>query len=166
MAQTFKMRTPILGAQAASEPSSTVMHPLGSRASFQDANDGAIEAIYLKGKANTVVGSWVVFDQDDHATTLADADDVPTGPIAVALSVCNNNSLYGWYAIYGKVEAQMAASFADDGLIYLTATAGVCDDVAVTNCRVKNAQGAETIVGAGLAEVRLYYPYVDGTNAD
>lgn len=166
MAQSFKLRTTLIGAQAATEVSTTQNHPLGARVFFQDATDGALEAIYLQGKANTLVGSWVTFDQDNHSTTLADADDVPTGPVAVALGACNANTLYGWYAIYGKVEAQMAASFADDGLVYLTATAGVCDDAVVANCRVKNAYGSETIVGAGLCEVRIQYPYVDGTNAD
>lgn len=163
MAQDFKSIDARMGAQKINETSTTQNHPLGTRIRGFDATDGHGEFIYLQGKANTLVGSWVIIDGDNYTTTLADADDIATvfGQMAVAMSA-NVANQYGWYAIYGKIEAQMAASFADDGKVYLTSTAGVCDDASVANCRVNNAKGCETIVSAGLAEVSLFYPSVDG----
>ena len=163
MAQNFKCIDPsLIGAQKINEASSTQNHPLGRRIKIHDDTDGPGEAIYLQGKTNTVIGSWVFMDMDNYSTTLTDATSgTANGPIAVALSACDANTKYGWYGIYGKIEAQMAASFADDGKVYMTTTPGVADDAAVANCRINGAKGAETIVGAGLAECQLSYPYCD-----
>lgn len=170
MAQSFKIADQRIGFQGIHETSTEQLHPLGTRCHAIDAADGPGEFMYLQGKANTVQGSWVVIDMDNGSTTLLDTDTSGLkGAIGVAMSA-NIGNQYGWYAIYGKIEAQMAASFADDGLIFATSTAGVCDDAQVDNWLISGACGAGTIVGAGLCEVQLSHPFLssveDGVAAD
>lgn len=162
MAQAFKVVDQVIGFQGIHETSTTQNHPLGTRCIARDANDGPAEFIYLSGKNNTVQGTWIYYDLDNYSTALLVADVI--GPVAVAMSA-NVANQYGWYGIYGKIEAQMAASFADDGHVYFAST-GVCDDTISAGNRVQNARGAETIVGAGLAEVQLWYPFVNDGLAD
>lgn len=160
MAQSWKMVSLTIGAQPIDVASTTQNHAFGSRIRGKDLNgDGEAEFIYLQGKANTVVGSWVTYDLDNGSTTLLAANAI--GPVAVAMSACDATTKFGWYCIFGKPEAQMAANFADDGNIYATATAGVADDAVVAGDRVKEAYGAQTITSAGLAEVRISYPFMD-----
>lgn len=163
MAQDFKVVNAPIGCQPIGEYSTTQNHALGKRITAKDVNDGEAEFIYLKGTSGTVVGTWVTYDQDNFGTTRLAANAI--GPVAIAMSACDASTKFGWYAIFGKIEAQMAANFADDGLVFATATAGVADDAVVAGDRVKNAYGAETITGAGLAEVRITYPYMDDGTA-
>jgi hypothetical protein len=116
------------------------------------------EFIYLQGVASTAVGTWVVYNTDDWTTTRLGADMI--GPVAVAMSA-NVAGQYGWYQIQGKAIGLALASFADNGNVYATATAGSVDDAVVAGDRVKNAKGASTIVGAGLAEFEIERPWVD-----
>lgn len=135
-------------------------HQLGLIAMVDSSTYGAGEAIYLKGVASTVVGSWVTYNPDDWTTTLLAANAI--GPVAVALSACVANE-YGWYLIQGKAAAKVSALFADNGNLYATATAGEADDAVVAGDLIKNAKGASAIgtPSAGLAEVEIYRPFMD-----
>lgn len=132
--------------------------PLGTIVRAIDPTYGAGEFIFLKGVASTAVGSWVTYNTDDFTTTLLVAN--PIGPVAIAMSA-NVASQYGWYQIQGKALGLALASFADNGNVYATATAGSVDDAVVAGDRIKNAVGASTIVGAGLAEFEINRPWAD-----
>lgn len=122
-----------------------------------DPTYGAGEFIYLKGVANTVVGSWVTYSADDWSTKLIAPNAI--GPVAVAMSA--NVALYsGWYQIGGKGFAS-AADVADCGKVYIDTVAGKCDDAVVAGDRVSNARWASADdTATGLAEVRLNRPFV------
>lgn len=126
-------------------------HPLGTRAVDGDGN----EYIYLKGVASTVAGSWVSFDEA-HLTTLLVAN--AKGRVAVAMAAIVADS-YGWYQVYGKnTIALVLAAFADNGLIYSTATAGSVDDAVVAGDLIVGAIGRSAVSG-GVATMELNYPF-------
>jgi hypothetical protein len=159
--------SPQAGLQPISETSTTANHPLGTvvKAVDKGANaNGEGEFIYLKGVANTAVGSWVVYNEDDYSTVLLGADMI--GQVAVAMSA-NVASQYGWYQIKGKAVAKALTAYADNGLVYATATAGSIDDAVVAGDRVKKAKGASALDGpaTGMAEFELDRPFVDDATA-
>lgn len=148
-----------LGMQAIDETSTTQNHPLGKRMKAKHNTYGEGEFLYAKGVASTVLGSWVVFSPDDWSTTLAVANAV--GLLGVAMSA-NVASQYGWYQVFGKCPLGLClASFADNGDVYLTSTAGSVDDADVAGDYVRGALGAsarDTLTGG--AEFELWYPQV------
>ena len=128
--------------------------PLGTRMMGEDGN----EYIYLQGVASTIVGSWVTFDEAG-LTTLTVADAV--GSLGIAMSACVANE-FGWYQIFGSATGASADDVADNAAVYLTATAGKCDDAVVAGDRVKGAarwRAAGT--GATTVAVQIAYPYAD-----
>jgi hypothetical protein len=156
-----------IGWQGISVTSDVQKHPLGSRIRAVDTGAAAYgegEFIYLLGVASTAIGSVVKYNADDFSTSLLAANDI--GPVAVAMSA-NVASSYGWYQIYGKGVAKVATGFADNGLVYATATAGTVDDAVVSGDRVKNMLGASAIAtpAAGLAEMEMQYPFMDDATA-
>lgn len=161
------MYTPVeprIGFQQLAETSASRQHPLGTRIKAVDPTYGEGEFIYLKGVASTVVGSWVTYDQDDNTTALLAANAI--GPVAVAMSA-NVADQYGWYQIYGKAVGKALAAYADNDLVYATATAGSIDDAVVAGDRVKLAKGASAVgtPSAGLAEFEIQYPFMDDATA-
>lgn len=125
-----------------------------------DPTYGMGEFIYLKGLDATVLGSWVTYNNDDWSTTLLAANAI--GPVAVAMSICVTGE-YGWYQIKGKAVGKAAALYADDGLVFSTASAGIVDDAVVDGDMVHLAKGASAVdtPSTGLAEFEINYPYVD-----
>lgn len=121
---------------------------------------GAGEFVYLKGAANTVVGSWVLYNTDDYTTTLLGPDMI--GPVAVAMAATVANE-YGWYQIQGKALGKVLVAYVDNANVYATATAGSVDDAVVAGDRVKNAKGASAtdVPTTGLAEFEIARPFVD-----
>jgi len=144
--------------QALDEVSSTALLPIGTEVQAIDPVRGAGTFKYLKGVASTAIGSWVTYTLKDGQTTRTVADAF--GPIGVAMAAIGANQ-FGWYQIVGKARALMAAAMADAAAVYLTATAGVCDDAVVAGDHVKKALGAETITDAGLADVSIDRPFTD-----
>lgn len=133
---------------------------LGQIIIAEDKTYGSGEFIYLKGVANTVVGSWVTYNADDWSTTLLAANAI--GPVGVAMSVNVANG-YGWYQIHGKAVGKALTGFLDNANVYATATAGSVDDSAVAGDLVHNAKGASAVdtPSTGLAEFEIARPYVD-----
>lgn len=113
------------------------------------------EYIYLKGVASCAAGSWVTFDEA-HVTNLSVANDQGRVAVAGAAVVATD---FGWFMIYGTCSAKVLTGFADNGFVYLTATAGSVDDSAVATDKVVGAFGRSAISG-GLATVELNYPMV------
>lgn len=154
----------IVGSQSISETSTVKNHTLGTIVQAKDPTYNAGEFIYLEGVASTAVGSWVTYDQDGNTTALLAANAI--GPVAVAMSA-NVASQYGWYQISGKAVGKALAAYADNGLVYATATAGSIDDAVVAGDRVKLAKGASAVdtPSTGLAEFEIQRPFMDDATA-
>lgn len=132
---------------------------LGDVVKAVDPDYGVGEFIYLKGVANTALGSAVLFSPDDFTTSLLAANDIGSVAIAMAATVANE---FGWYQIKGKAVVK-AGTVADNGNVYSTASAGTLDDAVVAGDRVKNAKfaSADGTPSAGLAEIEIDHPFVD-----
>ena len=163
----YQIVNPIAGMQNIADTSTTQHQVLGTIVQANDTASTAYGAgtfIYLTGVASTVLGSFVTFNQDDNTTTLLAANAI--GPVAISMSI-NVASQYGWYQIYGKGVGLALADYADDGLVYATATAGSIDDAVVAGDRVKLAIGASAVgtPSTGLAEFEIQYPFMDDGTA-
>jgi|TARA_R110000803_G_scaffold166998_3_gene230294 hypothetical protein len=163
----YDIVTPIAGAQPIADTSATQLHPLGLIVQAADNAStayGAGDFIYLKGVASTVVGSFVTYNSDDNSTALLAANAI--GPVATAMSI-NLAGYYGWYQISGKAVGKAKASYADNGLVYATSTAGSIDDAVVAGDRVKLAKGASAVdtPSTGLAEFEIQRPFMDDGTA-
>lgn len=160
----FTITENAIGWQRIADTSTVQNHPLGTIVRATDPTYGAGEFIYLKGVASTAIGSWVTYNMDDGSTALLAANAI--GPVGVAMSA-NVASQYGWYQISGKAVGKALASYADNGLVYATATAGSVDDAAVAGDRVKNALGASAIdtPSSGFAEFEINRPFMDDGSA-
>lgn len=149
-----------------------VGHPLavvGDTSAIHDAAKNALgtvafdangnEYIYLKGVASTAAGSWVAYD-DAGATALLDTDVATTlvGPLAIAMAAVVADK-YGWYARVHKGVSAAAATVADNGKVFPTATAGTCDDTGTAGQQVIGAvwRSADS---AGFATVQIDRPWV------
>lgn len=138
--------------------------PVGTIVTATDPTYGAGEFIYLAGVASTAAGSWVTYNLDDGSTALLAANAI--GPVAVAMGA-TVASTWGWYQISGKAVGKALASYADNGLVYATATAGSIDDAVVAGDRVKLAKGASAVdtPSTGLAEFEISRPFMDDATA-
>lgn len=160
----YKHTSPEIGLQPIHDTSTVKNHPLGKIVHATDPTYGEGVFIYLSGVGSTVVGSWVTIHQDDWSTTLLAANDI--GKVGVAMAI-NVASQYGWYQIAGKAIGKALADYADNGLVYATATAGSVDDAVVAGDRVKNAIGASAVgtPSTGLAEFEIDNPFMDDATA-
>lgn len=156
----YTITNPRIGMQPIAVTDTVKNHDLATIVQAVDPTYGAGEFIYLQGAANTAVGSWVTYNLDDGSTTLLAANAI--GPVAVAMSA-NVASQYGWYQISGKAVGKALASYADNGLVFATATAGSVDDAVVDGDMVHLAKGASAVdtPSSGLAEFEISRPYTD-----
>lgn len=156
----FSITNPgLVGWQAIADTDTTQRHPLGFIVHAYDPTYLAGEFIYLKGAANTAVGSWVTYNMDDGTTTLLAANAI--GPVAVAMSA-NVASQYGWYQISGKAVGKALTGYVDNAKVYGTSTAGSVDDAVVAGDFVYNAIGASALdtPTTGYAEFEIARPFV------
>lgn len=150
-----------LGGQEIDVNSATQKFPLGLIVQAMDPDYGVGEFIYLKGVANTTVGSWVFIRADDWTTLKTDPSGI--GSLAIAMSACVANQ-YGWYQISGKAVGRCATQFADNGKVYLHATDFIVDDTSVAGDLVVNATGASTtVVDSGVADFEIHRPFTTDT---
>jgi hypothetical protein len=145
--------------QPIGDTSTVQRHGLGTIVRAKDPLLGAGEFVYLKGVGSTASGSVVLYNPDDYSTSLLAANDI--GPVAVAMSA-NVAGQFGWYQVSGKAIVK-AATVADNGNVYATATPGTVDDAVVAGDRVKNAKfaSADGTPSAGLAECEIWRPFMD-----
>lgn len=138
--------------------------PYGTIITATDPTYGAGEFIYLKGVASTARGSWVTYNADDFSTTLLAANAIGEVAVAMAATVASTE---GWYQISGKAVGKALTGYADNGLVYATATAGSVDDAVVAGDRVKRAIGASAVdtPSTGLAEFEINRPFMDDGSA-
>lgn len=149
-----------LGWQPIATTETTQKHPLGTIVKASDPTYGSGEFIYLKGVASTAIGSWATYNLDDGSTALLAANAI--GPVGIAMSA-NVASQYGWYQISGKAVGLCLASYADNGLVFATSTAGSVDDAVVDGDMVHLAKGASAIgtPSGSFAEFEISRPYTD-----
>lgn len=159
---TFVVNETTLGVPAIdlTETTAAAAVPLGTVVQAADPDLGSGEFIYLKGVASTAIGSWVTYNASDYSTALLAANAI--APVAVAMSA-NVASQYGWYQISGKAVGKALASYADNALVYATATAGSVDDAVVSGDRVKLAKGASAVdtPSTGFAYFEIHRPFMD-----
>lgn len=153
-----------LGQSAVGDVDTVANISLGTILRANHATYGSGEFIYLKGLDDTVAGSWVTYNMDDGSTTLLAANAI--GPVAVAMGASETGQ-YGWYQIGGKAVGLALASYADNGLVYATSTAGSVDDAVVAGDRVKRAKGASAVdtPSTGFAEFEIERPFMDDGSA-
>src|SRR5688572_24625808 len=99
---------------------------------------------------------------DDYTTTLATANGkYPL--VGILMSVLDASTDYGWAQISGKAVGKALTALADNGNVYLTATAGSVDDAAVAGDLVQRALGASALDGpaTGMAEFEISRPHTD-----
>lgn len=157
----WTIRNPVIGAQPIADTSTTQRHPLGTIVVADDPTLGEGEFIYAVGVANTTAGDWVTIPSDDYVTAKLAADAI--GQVGVAMSA-NVASQYGWYQITGKVsQAHCLTSFADDALVFITASVGYVDDTSVAGDLVNNARGASTST-ARAADFEIARPWVNNNS--
>lgn len=117
--------------------------------------------MYVQGVASGAQYDWVTIDED-HVTTRAVANG--QGRVGILQAALDATTDYGWMAIYGNHYGKTSASFADNGKVYLTATAGEVDDADVAGDFVVGAIGRSAINATGnptgTAEFELSYPLV------
>jgi hypothetical protein len=157
---TYRITDQVIGHQGIHETSTVQRHPLGTIVRATDPTYGAGEFIYLLGVASTAIGSWATYNLDNGGTALLAANAI--GPVGVAMSA-NVASQYGWYQISGKAVGLALASYADNGLVFGTATAGSVDDAVVDGDMVHLAKGASAVdtPSTGFAEFEISRPYTD-----
>ena len=156
----YAIRNPIVGTQPIEETSDVKRHALGTMIQAVDPVYGEGSFIYCRGVASTVLGSAVLYSQDNYATTLLAPNDI--GQVGFAMAPITAG-LFGWYQVGGKAIGRVAAGFADNANCYSTATAGVIDDAVVAGDRIKQCKGASAIgtPAAGLAELEISWQFVD-----
>lgn len=132
----------------------TPLYTLGTIAHAIDTTYGPLELIYLKAGSGVTeaLGSLVGYG-GDYETVLAVANGIYSG-VAVALADVAAGS-YAWHVKRGNVPTKVAASFADNANVYLTATAGTVDDAVVAGDYVYKAKSITAIAtpAAGLAVI-------------
>lgn len=146
-----------VGWQQIAEVDTVQRHPLGSLVRATDPVYGSGEFVYLKGVASTVVGSWVTYNSDDGTTTLLVASAI--GPVAVAMSIADAATKFGWYQINGKALTK-AAVVADNAKVYIDSLPGHCDDLVSAGNKVFRAKWASASTAVGnIAEAEIERPF-------
>lgn len=144
-------------AQAIADRSATKKLDYGTIVQCKDETYGSGEFIYMKGVASCAIRNWVTLNTDDGTTTRLAANAV--GPCGVAMATLTA-SYYGWFQIAGKAIGSCLTSFADNGRVYITATAGSVDDASVAGDFVWNAVGASTtVLSSAVADFELNRPF-------
>lgn len=160
---TYVIQNGLAGFQPIAVTDTTQNHPLGYIVTAVDPTYGLGEFMYLKGIADTVVGSLVDYDSYLATTALAPATG-GIGPVAVAMSA-NVALQYGWYQITGiaAVKAPNTMTAGAD-VFMLAATAGSVDDAQVNGEQVLNAKVSVTTgtPSTGLALIEINRPFHQG----
>lgn len=123
--------------------------------------------MYVQGVASGAKYAWVTIDED-HVTTLAVAN--AQGRVGILQADLDATTDFGWMAIYGNHYGKALTGFADNGKVYLTATAGSVDDADVAADFVVGAIGRSALDATGnptgTAEFELSFPIVQDTAFD
>lgn len=163
-AGTWVIETPLAGTQPIATVATTAQHAFGTIVRARDVGStayGSGEFIYVKGVSSGAVNKWCGYNAKTGATTLAVADGVyPIGVMVSALS--SATTTFGWLQISGHCVGKCLTAFADNGIVYLTSTAGSVDDASVIGDVVhlaKGNNGGTVTVGDLAGEFEISRPY-------
>lgn len=164
----WKIVDPIMGSQPIDEVSTTQKHEFGTIVKARDAGsnqNGEGTFMYVKGVASGALGAWVTINPDDYTTALLAANAI--GKVGIMMAILDAVTDFGWVQIRGKAVGLALAAYADNGLVYATATAGSVDDAVVAGDRVKLAIGASALdaPAVGFAEFEIDNPFMDDAAA-
>jgi hypothetical protein len=161
---TWRHVSPQIGMQPISSVSTTKLHEFGTIVQAKDVGTstayGYGEFIYVKGVSSGAVAKWAGYNSKSGATTLAVADG--NYPIGVMVSTLDATTDFGWLQIRGRGVGKCLTQFADNGVVYLTSTAGSIDDASVIGDVVHNAigrNGGTVTVGDLAGEFELNRPF-------
>lgn len=165
----FRVRVRTIANQKIEENSVTQQHPLGIIVQADDDENvinplNAGEFIYLKGAANTVVGSWIVYNPGDMIAALLLQSAFGAIGIAMAATVAGE---FGWYQIGGQGVGRAVGTMALGDKPYGSGIAGEVTDIATSGDRVQRskADSDEGTPSAGLALFNLDRPHGDDGTA-
>ena len=164
-AGTWVITEGLVGAQPIADVETTQRHPFGTMVRAKDVgstNYGEGEFVYVKGVASGALRAWAGYDNRTGLTVLATANG--NYPLGVMMSALDATTDFGWLQIRGLAVAKCLTSFADNGVCYLTSTAGSVDDASVIGDVIHNALGAngETVTVGDLAGLfELNRPYCE-----
>ncbi len=160
---TWRISDPLVGMQRIADFSTTQNHPFGTVVRARDTGTTAYgegEFMYVKGVASGALRAWVGYRSKAGLTVLAIADG--NYPIGVMMSTMDATTKFGWIQIKGRCVAKCLTAFADNGVVYLTSTAGSVDDASVIGDVVHNAvgrNGGTVTVGDLSGEFEINRPY-------
>lgn len=148
----YRITDQLIGSQAIADTSTTQRHAIGTIVHAEDPTYGGGEFIYLKGVANTVVGSIVRYNTSSGTTALGALAQLLPQPLAVSMSA-NVANQWGWYQISGiAVMAKLATtSLAANAAVGLASTAS---GVVIATASGNEIQGALVAVVASAASGR------------
>lgn len=154
-----------LGIQPIAVTSTTQNHPLGTEIDAYDVTLGGGRFIYLKGVANTVAGTLVIYDQAGGTTTFAPNTAHLAQPLAVAMSA-NVASQYGWYQVVGSaVITKTATKVSPASQLFLSGTAGSVFSTTATGKQILNAisNNSATVASATTTvSAQIAWPFAQG----
>ena len=154
-----------VGAQPIADVSTVQNHPFGTIVRARDTGTTAYgegEFIYVKGVASGAVQKWAGYRSKAGLTTLAVADG--NYSVGVMMSTLDATTKFGWLQIKGRAIGKALTGFADNGVVYLTSTAGSVDDASVIGDVVHGAigrNGGTHTVGDLAGEFEINRPYCE-----
>jgi len=154
-----------VGCQPIANVETEQKHPFGTLVRAKDIGStgyGEAEFVYVKGVSSGANRAWCGYNNKTGATTLAVADG--NYPLGVMVSTLDATTKFGWLQIRGRAIGKALTAFADNGVVYLTSTAGSVDDASVIGDVVHNAigrNGATHTVGDLAGEFELNRPYCE-----
>lgn len=140
---TWVHTSQIAGMQPITTVDTVQNHPFGTIVKARDVSSSAYgegEFIYVKGVASGAAKAWVGIRAKAGLTILA----VASGNyelIGVLMSALDATTKFGWAQIEGRAIGKALTLFADNGVVYFTATAGSVDDASVAGDYVTGAVG-------------------------
>lgn len=152
-----------VGAQPIADVSTVQRHPFGTKVHAKDIGStgyGEGEFVYVKGVSSGLAKCWAGYNNKTGATTLAVADG--NYPIGVMMSALAATTDFGWLQVRGRAIGKALTAFADNGVVYLTGTAGSIDDASVIGDVVHGAvgrNGGTHTIGDLAGEFEITYPY-------
>lgn len=152
-----------IGAQPIATADTVQNHPFGTTVRAKDIGATAYgegEFIYVKGVSSGALNAWAGYRSKSGLTTLAVADG--NYHIGTMMSTLDATTKFGWLQIKGRAIGKCLTSFADNGVVYLTGTAGSIDDASVIGDVVHGAIGRNggTVTAGDLAgEFEINRPY-------
>ena len=151
-----------IGTQPIADVSTVQNHPFGTIVRAKDTGTTAYgegEFIYVKGVASGALNAWAGYRSKSGLTTLAVADG--NYSIGIMMSALDATTDFGWLQIKGRAIGKCLTAFADNGVVYLTSTAGSIDDASVIGDAVINARKTTTVhvVGTFLDTYNISRPF-------